>query len=285
MSMDVASVSIVKGDEPIDMVVEALELIEAERAFASQDRILVKPNYINASHPSTGNTTDARVIEGTVKFLKQKGYRNIVIGEGSGLSDTTRAFKVAGVDEVARRCGVELVDLNEDEYVVVDVPNPLALKKVRISKSALESAIISVPKLKLHRMAGVTLSLKNLMGVVKPKGQIHRHLNEKIADLASVARPRLTVVDGIVAGEGHETAGKPVEMDLVIAGLDPVAVDAVGATVMGFDPLQAKHIPLAAEKGLGICDIDRIRIVGEDMENVKRDFKRSFSSHFMSRFA
>lgn len=285
MSVDVASVSIVKGDEPVDVVAEALELIKAERAFTSQDRILVKPNYIDASHPSTGNTTDARVIEGTVKFLKQKGYGNIVIGEGSGLSDTMRAFRVAGVDEVAGRLGVELIDLNEDEYVVIDVPDPLALKKVRISKTALESAIVSVPKLKLHRMAGVTLSLKNLMGVVKPKGQIHRRLNEKIADLASVARPRLTVVDGIVAGEGHETAGKPVKMDLVIAGLDPVAVDAVGATVMGVDLLQAKHIPLAAGKGLGICDLDRIRIVGEEIRKVKKDFKRSFSSHFMSRFA
>lgn len=246
--MDGASVSIVKGDEPVDMVAEALGLIEAEKAFTSEERILVKPNYIDASHPSTGNTTDARVIEGTVKFLKQRGYGNLVIGEGSGLSDTMRAFRVAGVDEVAKRWGLELIDLNEDEYVVIDVPNPLALKKVRISKTALESAIVSVSKLKLHRMAGVTLSLKNLMGVVQPKGQIHRHLSEKIADLASVVRPRLSVIDGIVAGEGHERAGKPVRMDLVIAGLDPVAVDTVGATLMGFDPLEAKHIPLAAEK-------------------------------------
>ena len=283
--MDVTSVSIVKGDEPVDMVVEALELIEAERAFTSQDRILVKPNYIDASHPSTGNTTDARVIEGTVKFLKQKGYGNITIGEGSGLSDTMRAYRVAGVDEVAKRWGVDLIDLNKDEYVVIDVPNPLALKKVRISKTALECAIVSVPKLKLHRMAGVTLSLKNLMGVVKPKGQIHRHLSERIADLASVVRPGLTVVDGIVAGEGHERAGKPVKMDLVIAGIDPVAVDTVGATVMGFDPVKAKHIPLAAEKGLGICDLAKIRVVGEPIEKVKKDFKPSFTSHFMSRFS
>ena len=280
-----ATVAIVRGDKPVDMVVDALNLIRAGEAFTGDESVLVKPNYIDASHPSTGNTTDARVVGGTVKFLKEKGCSNILIGEGSGLSSTMTAFKVAGVDEVARRLGVELIDLNQDEYVVIDVPNPLALKKVRISKIALHSAIVNVPKLKLHRMAGVTLSLKNLMGVVKPKGQIHRHLSEKIADLASVVRPRLSVVDGIVGGEGHETAGRPVEMNLVIAGLDPVAVDTVGAAVMGFDPMKAEHIPLAAEKGLGICDMDRIRIIGERIEDVKKDFGRSFSSRFMSRFA
>ena len=285
MSVHAATVAIVKGDEPVDMVVEALGLIEAEKAFTSEERILVKPNYIDASHPSTGNTTDARVIEGTVRFLKQKGFSNIAIGEGSGLSDTMTAYRVAGVDEVAGRLGVELIDLNKDEYLIVDVPNHLALERVRISKIALGSAIVSVPKLKPHRMAGVTLSLKNLMGVVMPKGQIHRHLSEKIADLASVVRPRVSVVDGIIAGEGHETAGSPVKMDLVIAGLDPVAVDTVGAAVMGFDLLTAKHIALAAEKRLGICDLDRIRILGKPIEDVKREFSRSFSSRFMSRFA
>jgi len=283
--MNAATVAIVKGDEPVDMVAEALGLIEAEKAFTSEERILVKPNYIDASHPSMGNTTDARVIEGTVRFLKQKGFSNIVIGEGSGLSDTMRAYRVAGVDEVAGRLCVELIDLNKDEYLTVDVPNHLALERVKISKIALESAIVSVPKLKPHRMAGVTLSLKNLMGVVKPKGQIHRHLSEKIADLASVVRPRVSVVDGIIAGEGHETAGNPVKMNLVIAGLDPVAVDTVGAAVMGFDLLTARHIALAAEKGLGICDLGRIRILGEPIEDVKREFRRSFSSRFMSRFA
>jgi len=271
-----ATVAIVKGSNPVEMVAQALEMVEAAKAFTADEKVLLKPNYIDASHPSRGNTTDARVIEGTVKFLKQKGFSKILIGEGSGLADTMRAYRVAGVDEVARRWKVELVDLNDDEYVTINVPDHLALEKVRISKTALNSAIVSMPKLKLHRMAGVTLSLKNLMGAVSPKGQIHYYLAEKIADLASVVKPRLAVVDGIVGGEGYETAGRPVKMDLVIAGLDPVAVDAVGAAVMGFNVEWAKHILLAAEKGLGICDLNRIRILGEPIERVRKEFKPSF---------
>jgi len=283
--MDEVTIAIVKGNDPVNMVVEALEMIEADGAFRADERILVKPNYIDASHPSTGVTTDARVVEGIVKFLKTRGFKNILIGEGSGLTNTMRAFKVAGVDEVAKRWNVGLMDLNDDEYVIADVPSPLALKTIRISKTALNSAIISVPKLKLHRMAGVTLSLKNMMGVVSPKGQIHRSLGKKIADLVSLVKPRLAVIDGIIGGESHELAGKPVEMNLVIAGLDPVAVDTVGAAVMEFDPKRVEHIVLAAKKGLGICELDKIRVIGEPIEKVKKKFKPSFSMRLLSRFA
>jgi len=283
LTADMAVVSIVKGNNPVEMVVEALELVKAESVLTREDRILVKPNYIDASHPLTGNTTDARIIEGTVKFLKQKGFNNIVIGEGSGLSNTKKAYKVAGVDEVADRWKVGLVDLNDDEYVTIDVSNPLALRKVRISKMALSSAIISVAKLKLHRMAGVTLSLKNLMGVISPKGQIHHHLSEKIADLASVVKPRVAVIDGIVGGEGWELAGNLVKMDLVIAGLDPVAVDTVGAEVMGFNLEKANHILLAAEKGLGVCNMERIEVIGEPIEKVRKKFKPLIQSYLFSR--
>jgi len=283
--MDEATVAIVKGDDPVNMVVEALEMIGAEGAFRDDERILVKPNYIDASHPSTGVTTDARIVEGVVKFLKESGFKNIMIGEGSGLADTMKAFEVAGVDEVAKRWQVELMDLNDDDYVIADVPSPLALKAIRISKIALNSAIISVPKLKLHRMAGVTLSLKNMMGVVSPKGQIHRSLGKKIVDLVSLVKPRLAVIDGIIGGESHELARRPVEMNLVIAGLDPVAVDTVGAAVMDFDPKKVEHIVLAAKKRLGICDLDRIKVLGEPIEKVKKKFKPSFSMKILSRFA
>jgi len=278
-----AEVAVIKGDDPVKMVEEALSLVAAERAFVKDERILVKPNYINASHPSTGNTTDSRVIKGTVKYLKEKGFGNIAIGEGSGFADTMKAYEAAGTDEVARRWGVELLDLNKDEYTKMDVSEHYALRSVRISKTALDSAVVSVPKLKLHRITGVTLSLKNLMGVVQPKGQMHVHLNEKIADLASVVKPRLAVVDGIIGGEGHETAGKPVHMNVVIAGLDSVAVDTVGAVCMGVNVDDVKHIQLAAQKGLGTCDLRQIRIIGEPIDKVKRNFKPSFASRFASK--
>jgi len=280
-------VAIVKGADPVKTTIEALETIgsDVDLALLGKKPILIKPNYLNSKHPSTGITTDSRVIEGIVKFLRECKVEEIIIGEGSGFADTFQAFKVAGVDAVAERWGVKLVDLNEDEFVEVSPPNPLSLKKVRVAKTAVESTIISVPKLKLHRQATVTLSLKNMMGALASKGTMHMgSLSENIVDLASVLRPSVSVVDGIIAGEGHENSGKPVEMNRVIAGTDPVAVDAVGAAVMGISPTDVKHLVLAEKKGLGTCSLERITVLGEPIEKVKRKFNRSLSSRLLVHF-
>jgi uncharacterized protein (DUF362 family) len=280
-SIQITKVAIVRGTSPIEMTVKALEMVGADRVLSEEKPILIKPNYINARHPSTGITTDSRVIEGVVKFLRQHSIKEIAIGEGAGFADTFEAFRVAGVDVVAERWKVEMVDLNKDQFIEVNPPNPLALKKVRIAKRALESTIVSVPKLKPHRIAKVTLSLKNMMGAVTPKGAMHNPLSKKIVDLVSIIKPSVAVIDGITAGEGHETSGNPVEMNLVIAGTDPVAVDAVGAAVMDIPPESVKHLRLAEEKGLGICHLERIDVVGEPIEKVKRKFKTSFISKFV----
>jgi len=269
-------VAIVRGTEPPEMTVKALEMVDAFAAIPAEKSVLIKPNYINTEHPSTGITTDSRVIEGVVKFLRHRGVKEIIIGEGTGFGDTIQAFKVAGVDAVAERWNVRLVDLNKDEYVEVRPRNPLAMKKVKIAKTVLESTIISVPKLKPHRMAGVTLSLKNMMGAMTPKASMHTSLSKNIVDLASVIGPRVAIIDGIIAGEGHETSGNPVEMNLVIAGTDPVAVDTVGAAVMSISPEAVKHLRLAEEHGLGTCSLERIQILGEPLEKVRRKFRTSF---------
>jgi uncharacterized protein (DUF362 family) len=271
--------------DPVETTVKALELIEPDvlTALSGEKPILIKPNYLNDKHPSTGVTTDGRVIEGVVRFLKKRKIENIVIGEGSGFADTFEAYKVAGVDKVAERWNVKLVDLNKDEFVEVQPTNSLSLKKVKVAKTALESTIISVPKLKPHRIATVTLSLKNMMGALANKGTMHRgrSLSENIADLASILKPSLAVVDGIVAGQGHENGCDPIEMNLVIAGIDPVAVDSAGASVMGIQPTEVKHLTLAEKKGLGTCDLNNITVLGEPIAKVQRKFSRSLASKLL----
>ena len=280
-----SKVAIVRGTQPVQVTVEALKMVkpEVDLVLSEKKTVLIKPNYINSRHPSTGITTDSRVIEGVVKFLREQDVEMIIIGEGSGFADTFQAFQVAGVDEVAERWRAKLIDLNKDEFVEVKSPRFLALKKVKVAKTALESTIISVPKLKPHRMAIVSLSLKNMMEALENKGSAHvGGLSESIVDLASILKPGVSVIDGIIAGEGHETSGKPVQMDLVIAGTDPVAVDAVGAAVMGMNPTRVKHLRLAEETGIGTCNMEKITILGEPLDRVKRDFKRSLSSKLLA---
>ncbi|MEM3616584.1 MAG: DUF362 domain-containing protein [Candidatus Bathyarchaeia archaeon] len=280
-------VAIIKGSDPIETTVKAINAVKSDLdvVLSAVKPILIKPNYITAQHPSTGVTTDGRVVEGVVKFLKEHGKDNVIIGEGSGWADTFEAFKAARIEKISEKWKVKLVDLNKDVFVEVYPPNPIALGKVKVAKTALESVIISVPKLKLHRLATVTLGIKNMMGALASKGSMHNgRLHANIADLASLLKPSLTVIDGIIAGEGHETSGNPVKMDLVIAGTDPVAVDAVGTAVMGVSPTEVEHLVLAEKKGLGTYQLEKIEIIGEPIERVRRKFRRSISSKILEYF-
>jgi len=271
--MRTAKVAIVKGQSPKSMVKRSLELIRASQLVTAEDRILIKPNYICAKHPSTGVTTDSQVVEALIEFVKECGCRNITVGDG-GSEDTDRVFDAVAIRQTAARHGVRLIDLNDDERVEVSVPNALALHKVSIAKTALDSTcIINVPKLKVHHMALVTLCIKNLMGAVLPKSIIHSQLNEKLADLASLIRPRFNIIEGMIGSELDEVDGKPVRMDLLISGRDIVATDAVGSAVMGIDPRRVRYISLAEGKGVGTGDLAKIEILGEPIEKVKRSFR------------
>jgi len=275
LGMKTAKVAVVKDENPYKALKKVLELINAGDLLSPEDKVLIKPNYVVAKHPSTGVTTDSRVIDGVIGFLKDIGVKKIVVGEG-GAGDTERAFDVVGIREVVRKHGVELVNLNRDTIINMKIPNALALQEIGVAETALKSTcIINVPKLKVHHMALVTLSMKNLMGLILPKNIIHEHINEKITDLAALFRDRvrLNIVDGLVGSEIDEVHGSPVKMDLLIAGIDIVSVDTVATAVMGIEPKIVRYLKLAEEKGLGTCDLTRIEVLGDRIENVMRKFR------------
>ncbi len=260
------------------MVREALGLAGAKRAVRKTDRIVLKPNYVEPRMPDTGTTTDPRVIEAVVDWLQTEvGARDITIAESTWQrSRTQRAFEMVGLPELAKRHGVKLLNLYDDEHVEVTIPNALSLKKVLLPRTVLEAdCLISLPKLKCHCMAYVTLGIKNLMGCVFPdKELMHRDLDERLCDLASVLRAKVTVIDGLIGSERHETSGSPVKTDVVVAGLDPVATDAVGAMVMSIDPTHVEHLRLCHERGLGEVRPEKIELVGAALERVRRKYKQ-----------
>lgn len=273
--MGKAMVAVVRDKDPYTALKKALELIDAEKQITHEDKVLIKPNYVVAKHPSTGVTTDPRVIEGVINFLRSIGVSNIVVGEG-GAGDTERAFDVVGIREVTKKYGIKLVNLNRDSIVSIKIPGALALHEVGVAETALKSTcIINVPKLKVHHMALVTLSMKNLMGLILPKSIMHNQINEKIMDLAVLFQDKvkLNIIDGLVGSEVDEVHGSPVKMDLIIAGTNIVAVDTVATAVMGIDPSKVGYLKLAEEKGLGTANLREIEVVGEKIENVKRKFK------------
>ena len=136
------------------------------------------------------------------------------------------------------------------------------------------SCIISVPSLKTHNMAKTTLTMKNLMGTILPKGVMHSSIHKKIADLISIFRSKMKfqLIDGIIGSRGSELGGNPVEMDLIIAGGDPVAVDRVGSEIIGYGLEKVKYLKYCEQKHLGIANLEKIDILGNSIEQVFHKF-------------
>jgi len=198
------------------------------------------------------------------------------------------AFEVSGTAEVARRLGVELVDLNRDTPVEVEVPEAFVMKKFRIAKTALDADVtISVPCLKTHVRTGVTASLKNMKGVLPglEKRRTHRTgLDRAIVDLNRIVKPDFVVVDAMNCMEGTWTIPDDiVKLNLIIAGSDPVSVDSVCASVIGLSAEKIMHIKLAEEQGLGIADVGDMDIIGEKIGDVAKRL-RSYKEVFTRRY-
>ena len=276
--MVTSKVAVVKGQRGHEPVFRALDLIDYKSAVSDWKKVLIKVNFITVKTWDTGATTDPVVVEAIIKKLKDLPIEVYVVESDATMTDADKAFEVTGMKEMCERNGVECFNLRYvKEKTEMDVPNGEALRKITVPRIVTESAIISVAKLKTHTSTGVTLGMKNLFGLLPDKFKSKYHfkgINKVIVDINTVIRPALTVIDGFVGMEGlGPVGGKPVQMDLIVAGKDPVATDSTACRVMGIDPHEINHIRKAYEKGLG--NIDDIEVVGERLEDVIHVFARS----------
>jgi uncharacterized protein (DUF362 family) len=253
--MTVSKVVIVRGDDPAVMVPKGLDKLAIR---VRGRKIVIKPNLIaNRPYPVT---TAPETVEALIKYF---GGNEVIIAEGSGFGDTCVIYRDQGYFELAERHGVRLIDLNRDEFEVLERPEATVLKRFEFPLTLEDAYLISAAVLKRHSQARVTLSLKNMLGatVGRDKGRFHRlGLSESIVDINLYKRPDLAVIDGRL-GLGSELGGHTQRFGIMIFSTDPVAADAVGAKLLGYDPLGIKHLRLAQEKGLGICDLKGIKII------------------------
>ena len=271
-------VVVVKGQRGHDPVLKALDLVNYDTVLSGWHKVLIKVNFITVETWETGATTDPIVVEAIIKRLKNLPVEIYVVESDATMTNADKAFEVTGMKEMCERNGVECLNLRHvKDRVKVDIPHGQALKSITVPRIVTESAIISAAKLKTHNSTSVTLGMKNMFGLLpdKLKGKYHmRGISTVIVDINSVLKPTLTVIDGFVAMEGRgPVGGKPVEMDLIIAGSDPVATDSTACRIMGFDPHEVSHVRKAYERGLG--NIDDIQVLGERLEDVTRRFARS----------
>ena len=271
------TVSIIKDHDPHRMLEESLNKIGDLSTFfpRKSERILIKPNFGCHKTALTGATTDLRTLASLIQMLQSHGYSDIVVGDG-GMAGYLKIniLGYLGVPALCKKYGVPVLDLNRDDAVLVKLRSGA---RVRISKTALESQIINLAKLKTHVLTIVTLGIKNLLGCVvgSDKREVHLHgLDENLANLPSVVKPNLTIIEGLWGMEGRgPVAGKPKKSDLIIASSDVIAADVVASRVMGFNPFGIRHISYAIEMASRPYTWRDIRILGTPVTNAITPFE------------
>jgi uncharacterized protein (DUF362 family) len=250
-------VIVVRGNDPERMVTVGLREFNPK---IPQTKIVIKPNLIaNKPYPTT---TSPKTVEAIIKNLK-KHSKEMIIAEGSGWADTNKAYRDLGYKQVAEKYGVKLVDLNNDQYEKLRNPQASVLKEYEFPLTLKDCYLVSAAVLKVHGEAGVTLSLKNMLGATigGSKGRFHsKGIHQSIVDINLYKAPDLAIIDGIEGNIRGELGGETKKFNAMIFSLDPVAADAVGANILGVAPLSVKHLKLAQEKGLGIADPEKIDV-------------------------
>lgn len=257
--MENNEILVIYGNEYKKMTKELLE--EADLAGRIGDRgkrIGIKPNLVSPVSAEEGATTHPEVVEGLLQYLREHGFRELVIMEGSWVGEKTEnAFRECGYRELAARYGAELIDTQKEKSKTVDC----AGMELHICQCAFGvDYMINVPVMKGHCQTRITCALKNMKGLI-PNGEKRRFhsmgLHKPIAHLAMGIRQDFILVDSICGDLNFEDGGNPTAMNRIFAAADPVLCDAYVCKLMGYGTEEVPYIGLAEKLGAGCADLSK----------------------------
>jgi uncharacterized protein (DUF362 family) len=239
-------------------------------------RVFIKPNAVSGVESVRGVTTEPKLIGALVRLAFEAGAKEVIVGDSSvNVSDSYRVMKEIGLVTEVERFGGRVIDLDQDTLLPVDIAQGSALRKILLPKSVLDAdVIINAPKAKTHMIDAITCCVKNWVGIIPQKYRLKYHqlprLYQVIADVMTIIRPALCVVDAVVIGEGEGPLNvTPRFLGLVFAGTDPVATDVVVAKVLGFEADEL-WFPWAAHlSGIGEIDFNKIQVLGMRIDDIK----------------
>ena len=241
-----------------------------------EEKILLKPNLLSGALPQKAITTHPAVFSAVAGLLREAGYSHIKYGDSPGNPATTpvKAATAAGISEAAQRYGVEKADF--DTGSVVRFPEGKTARSFYLCHGVQEAdAVINLCKMKTHALERITGGVKNLYGCVCGVKKAAGHAQypsseafaEMLADLNRCIRPRLHIMDGIVAMEGNgPTSGVPRAMNVMLFSADPVAMDAVFCALIDLDPATVPTCVSGEKYGVGTMQAENIRILTPEGE-------------------
>jgi len=244
-----------------------------ERFVSPGENILLKPNVLAAVPAARHVTTHPAVFQAAARLLLERGAR-LRYGDSPGFGSFAAAADRSGLEAAAREVGAAAADFSLKAQV--SFGEALIAKQLVLAREALDAdGIVNLAKMKTHGFMRITGAVKNLFGCVPGirKGEYHvkmprrEHFAAMLVDVARRLRPRLNVLDGIVAMEGNgPSSGTPRPLGVLLLSADPVALDSVFCRLVRLPQEFVPFLAPGAESGLGVCADDAIEVVGDELD-------------------
>ena len=259
-------VAVIRGREPRALVDAAIETLGGIERFISRgDVVVVKPNISWDRTPEQAANTNPEVVAEVVRLCRKAGARDVIVTDVS-INDPRLCFDRSGIATAARAAGAHVILPEEREFGDVDLRGEVLGSWPVLEPFLAPDKVINIPVAKHHSLTGATLGMKNWYGILGgPRHRLHQRIHESLVDLAAFMRPTLTIIDAwrvlLRNGPGGGSLADVLEARTVIAGTDPVAVDAYAAkTWWNLDAAKLPYLELAAVRGLGTLDPASVRI-------------------------
>jgi uncharacterized protein (DUF362 family) len=278
-------IGITKNDNESLAIEESLNLIQADNLINNNDVVVITPNWVQPKDPSTGDVVGAESLRAVIRFVKKNSPKRIVIATGSAGKSTPEVMKSVGYEKVIQEEAVEFVDLNHGPFTRIDLnhnsPSATNLNKIFDEMTFL----ISFAQLKIHNEATVTAAIKNIAlgwppteehGHPKKNLGIHNDLHGFIRAMAEKIKIDLSIVSAnpAMVGTGpHNGVAK--HTGIVISGTDPVAVDTVGARMLGFNTAAVRYLWELQNLNVGVGDVKQMNIKGLSLRDAEKAFSKA----------
>jgi len=263
-------VSHAKGKDYYALVAQVLEPLGTISKFVTTgDRVVIKPNMAWDRNPAQAANTHPQVVKALVELSLDAGAGKVMVFDRT-CNEERRCYVNSGIQDAmatVKDSRLKYYHPDSRKFVPVDIKRGKAIRRLEIYKDALEAdTYINVPIAKHHSLSRLTLGLKNSMGVLGGnRGQMHQNIGQKLADLATVVKPKLTVIDATRVLLRNGPQGGDIDdvkiLDTVIASADPVACDAYATTLFDLQPEEISSTVAAYKLGLGEMDLAKMRII------------------------
>ncbi|HOV15036.1 MAG TPA: DUF362 domain-containing protein [Spirochaetota bacterium] len=238
------------------------------------EKILIKPNILAGRTPEKSITTHPAIFEAVLRLLLENNI-NLTYGDSPGFDKPSIALLKSGFAEIADKYKIKMADFDNGKTILF--PEGVYGKKFEIANGVIDSdGIISLSKMKTHQLTRITGAIKNQFGCIYGMNKAAYHVTlpnatkfcKMLVDLNRLLRPRLYIMDGIVAMEGNGPAsGESIKMNCILISNDPIAIDSTFCRIIGLNPEFVPTNTYGKETGFGNYEESEIEILGDNIES------------------